>query len=252
MDETALVIPDDIYSSEVRYRECRDAYVSGSTDKNILVLYISLMAKLKYIHELFYLSHKLSSSAPNDPYSWYCVGAYYWACGKLEQAHKYLKKALKKNKEFGCGWILLGHVLSSVEESEQALAAYRTAGRLLPNHYIPLLCIGKEFIRTNNLWLASHTLQSARRLNSENLIILNELGVAFVKLNKLDDALVYFEYAIDRIREQTASNDTKDISLSNSIICEVRSHFVIFSLSSGFYTFDICIFVSCYITMRLS
>lgn len=221
VNEMELVIPDDLHSTELRYRECRDAYVSNSHDRNILIMYISLMAKLKYIHELFYLSHKLSSSAPNDPYSWYCVGAYYWACGKLEQAHKYMKKALKKNKDFGCGWILLGHVLSSVEESEQALAAYRTAVRLLPNHYIPLLCIGKEFIRTNNLWLASHTLQSATELSPDNLIILNELGVAFVKLNKLDAAGDYFQRAIDLVKEQTASCDARDVSLSNSIVCEV-------------------------------
>ncbi len=227
----AMMIPDDLGSAELRYRVCRDAYVSGSKEKDVLVLYISLMAKLRYNHELFFLSHKLTNAAQNDPYSWYCVGAYYWSCGKLELAHKYLKKSLKMHKDFSCGWILLGHVLSSVEESEQALAAYRTAVRLTPNNYIPLLCIGKEFIRTNNLWLAAHTLQAARALKPDNLNILNELGVAFVKLNKLNDAALYFQSAIDNIKKQTTSSNTPSINMSNSIVCEVSIPFFLFIFS---------------------
>jgi anaphase-promoting complex subunit 6 len=218
------VIPADLGAADRLYREARDRYVSGATEKSVLVVYIACMLRLGHNHELFFLSHKLSANNPADPLSWFCVGAYYWSCGKLEQAHKHLKKALQKGKDISMIWILLGHVLSAVEESEQALAAYRSAVRLLPNHWLPLLCIGTEFIRTNNLWLAAHTLQSARDIRPMDVSILNELGVTFTKLNKLNEALEYFQTAILQVQESVldeSSNVDLLISISSGNACEV-------------------------------
>lgn len=39
------------------------------------------------------------------------------------------------------------------------MSAYRTAARLFPASHVPLLYMGMEYLRTNNLALASHFLQ---------------------------------------------------------------------------------------------
>lgn len=39
------------------------------------------------------------------------------------------------------------------------MAAYRTASRLFPASHVPLLYMGMEYLRTNNLALAAHFLQ---------------------------------------------------------------------------------------------
>jgi anaphase-promoting complex subunit 6 len=44
----------------------------------------------------------------------------------------------------------------------QAMSAYRTASRLFPASHVPLLYMGMEYLRTNNLALAAHFLQARR------------------------------------------------------------------------------------------
>lgn len=239
--ERNLVIPYDPSQVEALYRQTRETYTRDPKQRHSLIVYISSMVQLRHQHELFYLSHQLNATQPNDAISWYAVGAYYWSIQKYEQAHKYLKKALKKDKDCSVAWILLGHVLSVVEESEQALAAYRSVVRLLPANHLPLLCIGKEFIRTNNLWLAAHTLQGAQALQPQNITILNELGVAFVKLNKLQEGLEYFHVAIAMVEQQMqqhqSSNSRTESLTSAANVCEV-SHplLIILGLLSHIYS----------------
>ena len=47
----------------------------------------------------------------------------------------------------GEAWVALGNVLSAQEESEHAVAAYRSAARLSPADHRPLLYMGKEMVR---------------------------------------------------------------------------------------------------------
>ena len=116
----------------------------------------------------------------------------------------------------------LGHVLAALEESEHAVAAYRTAAKLLPGDHRPLLFMGKELvrplvrmgilistfrhisylygvrltiltllidnisqIRTGNLSLAHHVLQNAIELQPNDIMALNELGVVYLKQQRL-------------------------------------------------------------------
>lgn len=207
-----IVIPSQKDAVEAIYRFSREMYFSsGMGNKNscpYLVLYIGSMVKLGLSQELFYLGHQLVNKHPTDPHSWYCVGCYYFSCNKLDSAHKYIKKCLKKDPNLFSGWILLGHILSQQEESEQAVAAFRSAVRLQPNHYFPLLCLGKEFIRTNNLSLAAHTLSGARNLCSMDAQVLNELGVVFVRLERLSEALQFFNWSLSVIQMEQGESDS--------------------------------------------
>jgi len=180
----------------------RDEYTKNPSP-SMLIQYITCMTLLKQKQELFYLSHQLTSAQPHEASSWYCVGCYYWVISKMDSAQKFLKKAIKKNKEFSAAYILLGHVFSMLEENEQSLASFRSAVRHSSSSHIPLLCIGKELMRNGNYWLSAHTLNSARQLHPTDLSVLNELGVVIAKLGKLNEALEYFEFAIESLQSQT-------------------------------------------------
>ena len=48
-------------------------------------------------------------------------------------------------------WLGYGHTFAAQEESDQALAAYRTASRFFSGCHVPPLCIGMEYAKTGNL-----------------------------------------------------------------------------------------------------
>lgn len=47
-----------------------------------------------------------------------------------------------------------------LDEHDQAMAAYRTATRMLQGCHIPPLCVGMELIRVHNLSLAAQFVRS--------------------------------------------------------------------------------------------
>ena len=98
------------------------------------------------IIEIIITGHELTMSSPKSCISWCAVGCYYFCCKNLELAHKYFLKSTKIDKRFVFGWIALGHCMSAQEEGEHALAVYRTAMRLSPGDYRPLLFIAKELV----------------------------------------------------------------------------------------------------------
>ena len=55
------------------------------------------------------------------------------------------------DKTFAASWIAYGHCYSAQDESEQAIAAYRSASRLFPGCHLADLFIGMELLKMNNL-----------------------------------------------------------------------------------------------------
>ena len=55
---------------------------------------------------------------------------------------------------FAAAWIGFGNAFAFQDESDQAMAAYRTAARLFPGLHLPLTGMGMEYQRMNNLHLA--------------------------------------------------------------------------------------------------
>ena len=58
---------------------------------------------------------------------------------------------------------------------------YRQAIRIFPGSAKPHLFIGMEYLRVNNLGTALMSLREAKRKESEDPFILNEIGVVFFK-----------------------------------------------------------------------
>jgi anaphase-promoting complex subunit 6 len=61
------------------------------------------------------------------------------------------------------------------------MAAYRTAARLFPGCHIANLCIGMEYLRTNNLNTAKLSFLEAQNINERDPMVFNELGVVQYK-----------------------------------------------------------------------
>ncbi len=90
-------------------------------------LYTAILIELNKVGELYYMAHKLVSANPDIAVSWFAVGSYYYLVKKYDLARKYFEKANKIDKHFVACWIAFGHSFAALDESEQAMSAYRTA-----------------------------------------------------------------------------------------------------------------------------
>jgi anaphase-promoting complex subunit 6 len=138
--------------------------------------------------ELYYIAHKLVSANPDSAISWYAVGSYYFLIKKYPQARKYFQKANNLDKNFAASWIAFGHSFAAQDESEQAMAAYRSAARLFPGCHLANLFIGMEYLRMNNLQTAIDFFKQAKEICPNDPLIFNEIGVCFYKLKDYDQA----------------------------------------------------------------
>eukprot|EP00811_Abedinium_folium_P011427 NODE_2057_length_2304_cov_6.105191.p1 GENE.NODE_2057_length_2304_cov_6.105191~~NODE_2057_length_2304_cov_6.105191.p1 ORF type:complete len:252 (-),score=92.93 NODE_2057_length_2304_cov_6.105191:1162-1917(-) len=126
---------------------------------------------------VFYVAHQLINAYPSAAVAWFTAGCYYYMIRKYEHARRFFHKALVLDHNFAPGWIAYGHAFAHHDESDQALAAYRTASRLFPGSHLPWLFIGTEYVRTNSLQLAQQCLECARSLMPTDPHIYNEIGV---------------------------------------------------------------------------
>ena len=68
-------------------------------------------------------------------------------------------------------------VVSLQDESDPAMAAYRTAYRLFPGCHLPLVYLAMEQTKLNNVTMAEQHLMQAQEVCNTDPLIFNELGV---------------------------------------------------------------------------
>ena len=96
----------------------------------------------------------------------------------FENARRYFSKSTTIDHRFAPAWVGFGHAFAAQDESDQAMAAYRTASRLFPGSHIPWLGIGMEYLRTNHLHLALQYIKQAQEICPVEPLVLHELGRA--------------------------------------------------------------------------
>jgi anaphase-promoting complex subunit 6 len=147
-----------------------------------------------------------------------------------------LLTSLTSGGRFSNAWVLLGHVLAAQEESEHAISAYRTACRVLPGHHEPQVFMAKELVspsdcpfpqranrclssqtRTNNYSLSLHVLTEALELCPNDPTIMNELGVVYLHLNRLEEALGPFRRAAEGVLMGGGRKGTKRRNTSGAL-----------------------------------
>lgn len=68
------------------------------------------------------------------------------------------------------------------------MAAYRTAVRLFPGCHYANLYIGMEYLRMSNYKTALASLEEARRLNGEDALVFNEIGIVYYSEGRYGEA----------------------------------------------------------------
>lgn len=98
---------------------------------------------------------------------------------------------------FAPGWVGYGHAFAALEETDQALAAYRTAARMFPGLHQPMLWAGVEYGRASANWgLAKHFLSEAKKLAPSDLAAHHELGCVALRCGELPAAEEHFRMAL--------------------------------------------------------
>ena len=124
---------------------------------------------------------------------------------KYDLARKYFNKANRIDKHFAASWIAFGHSFAAQDESDQAMAAYRTAARLFPGCHLASLFIGMEYLRTNNLKTALLSFQDAKKIcfDSDPLVF-NEMGVVYYRQKQFELARENFANALSLCNESNS------------------------------------------------
>ncbi|KAK3256963.1 hypothetical protein CYMTET_33922 [Cymbomonas tetramitiformis] len=142
-----------------------------------LPTHLAAALELHRKNELFLRAHQLMEEHPDRAISWFAVGCYYYCIRNFDSARRYFSRATQLSGGFAPAWLGFGNSFAAQDESDQAMAAYRTATRLFPGSHLPVLCIGMEYQRTNNLPLAEQFFLQGREICPSDPLVFNELGV---------------------------------------------------------------------------
>lgn len=178
-------------------------------DERVVVTHLAALVELDERHELFVTAHALVDKNPRDGVSWMAVGYYYFACGKLDAARRYLQKATSLNARLAPAWVAYGHAFGAQDESDQAMAAYRTASRLFPGAQLPMLFMGMEYARQSSSAHASSLFQAALEACPSDPASRHELGVVAYRMGDMHRAVAYFKAALSLWE---ASDGTREVS----------------------------------------
>ena len=163
------------------FQKCHDACVAilerDPFQLKALPVYLAVTVELRKKNELYMRAHELVEEYPTRAVSWFAVGCYYYCVRRFDAARRFFSKATALDGAFVPAWIGFGHAFAAQDESDQAMAAYRTAARLFPGCHLPVLCIGMEYRRANNLSLAEQFFAKSRGICPADPLVHNELGV---------------------------------------------------------------------------
>lgn len=128
--------------------------------------------------------------------SWYTAGCYYYATGQFLSARQYFGKSTLIDRTFAPAWIAFALAFAAQDETDQAMAAFRTAGRLFPGLHEPLLGMGLEYSRMNNLSLAEQMLIAAHQRCPGDTLIAHEMGTLAYRCGRYADAVKWLTRAV--------------------------------------------------------
>ena len=219
----ALMQDSDVVASRatlmVRQGRYHEAYALTKSvldrdlfDTRLLPVHLSIAVKLKKRNDVFVLGHKLMDKRPDDPESWYAAGCYYYLTEQYASARNFFGKATSLNKTFSPAWIAFAHSFACMDETDQAMAAYRTASRLFTGLPQPVIGMALEYARMNNLGLAQRLCTIAAQKNPHDPAIQLESGVIAYRNAKYDEALSFLQKAVHLFDE---ADEDREVALVN-------------------------------------
>jgi anaphase-promoting complex subunit 6 len=86
------------------------------------------------------------------------------------------------------------------------MAAYRTSLRLFTGSHLPLLYMGMEYLRNNNIMQAQRQFEQAQAICGTDPLVLNEIGVALYREKKYEEAATVLANGLALAQEQRDDN----------------------------------------------
>jgi len=171
-----------------------------------LPYHLSSLVELKMPRQLFIDAHRLVDSFPESAEAWYAVACYYYLTQKMEKARFNFLKATTLSPYFAPAWVGYGHTFAAQDESDQALAAYRTASRFFSGCHVPPLCIGMEYAKTGNLQVSDQFLAHTLTICAMDPLVYNEIGVLRYLQGNYEEAAQAFEKGMELSQAQRAEH----------------------------------------------
>ncbi|KAK9828405.1 hypothetical protein WJX81_004996 [Elliptochloris bilobata] len=162
-------------------------------------VHLTASLELRKKNELFLRGHRLAEEYPDRAAAWFAVGCYYLCAEQHESARRFFGKATALDASFAPAWLGFGHAFAAQDESDQAMAAYRTAARLFPGLHLPLVGMGMEYARMNNAALAEQLLLAAHRTCPLDPLACHELGCLAFRARQLPAAERWLMMALKRV-----------------------------------------------------
>ena len=128
----------------VAHRRAEVAPKGASEDGKFVLVF------LRYIH----VHCECILSAVTDATTWFIIGCYYLASHRPDSAADAFEKSTHLDNRLALSWVGLGRAAAQREESDRAMAAYRTASRLFPAWHQPYVSLAVEAQRAQSQELA--------------------------------------------------------------------------------------------------
>uniref|UniRef100_A0AC35UBG9 RNA helicase n=1 Tax=Rhabditophanes sp. KR3021 TaxID=114890 RepID=A0AC35UBG9_9BILA len=176
-----------------------DLFKKYGSSPNFFYLHLAVLTELKKTCRLFEIAHNLVERCPENEISWYAIGCYYMAIENWYAAKTFFHKTIQINSNFGEGWMAMGHANALGGEHEQSMNCYFRAHRLLEGSWEPLMYIGIEHMKTNNLTLSANFLADSLSLAEDNIMVLLEMGAMYYGQNRSSLAEKYFNKALNSV-----------------------------------------------------
>jgi len=180
------------YNLPLALHHCQTLYEMDPLCSSAARIQIATLTGLGQKRPLFRLAHALVNAGPKSAVAWYAVGCYYHTCGRYDLAQRNFCRATRLDPRSAECWIAFGCAFASCDENDQANACFRVAHRLHSGSHYPMLYMGMEHLRTNNLTLAGHFLRGARAMGRNDPLCCNELGVWAYMSRQWGDAVGLF------------------------------------------------------------
>ncbi|KAJ9092295.1 hypothetical protein QFC20_007423 [Naganishia adeliensis] len=137
-----------------------------------LPLHLACLTQLpRLASSLFMLAHRLVREQPLSFVSWYAVGLWYFMGHNWAEARRYFAASLS--------WVC---------HPVPRLSAFTNAHSLFvdgTSAYLPVMCIGMEYIQLNDMPMALNALSTALSYGVEDPLLFNEIGIVHFNQEQL-------------------------------------------------------------------
>jgi tetratricopeptide (TPR) repeat protein len=139
------------------------------------------------------------AKAPNNSRAYNNLGVVFKKEGEFDKAIEQFEKSLEANRHYTASYFNLGDVQYRIGKYESAIAYLKKALAEKPDfqlHLDILNKLGRTYSAMGQIDKSTETFEGAVKLFPSSVVLLNNLGVQYIKNNQIDSAIQVLEKAI--------------------------------------------------------